>query len=145
MCGWQLNAVGETVAGSIDVHSDWDGASDPKVEMTFTVNVDNTGGGAGDTVDIKIVFYYKGEGETACRTQTVEDATVVGACAQWTQFKHEFTIDHDIGAGNDLAAGDIICLKANLETDTSEVDDITINAASFYYNKTHVGIESGDV
>jgi hypothetical protein len=69
---------------------------------------------------------------------------VVGQCAQWTQFKHEFTIDYNPGGGNDVDAGDIFSLILNLETDTSEVDDITINDVSYYYHTTHVGIESGD-
>jgi len=140
LSGWKLDAVGETLNFQTDIHDDWDGATNPTLEISFTVNVDNSGGGAGDTVDLKLVCYYKGEGDTATKTQTVEVATVVGACAQWTQFEMEFEIDWD-KESNIVEAGDAFSFVLNLETDTSEVDNVTINDASFHYATTHIGIQ----
>jgi hypothetical protein len=142
--GWLLDAAGEVLYMNTDVHSDWDGTSDLTMEVTFTVNVDNTGGAASDTVDLKTVFYYKGASEIATRTQTDEVATTIGACSQYTQFTAEFTIDYD-AASQEVAAGDRMSMIINLETDTSEVDNIILNDASIHYNTTHIGIESGDV
>jgi hypothetical protein len=127
-----------------DVHADWDAATDLTVEVFFEVNVDNSGGAAGDTVDLKLVCYYKGDGETACKTQTVEVAKIVGASAQYKQFETEFTINYD-EVDNVVQVGDQIGFILNLETDTSEVDDIIVTAASLHYNTAHMGIESGDV
>ena len=141
--GYQLDAATEVLYFDTDVHSDWDGTTDLTVEVSFEVNVDNTGGGAGDTVDLKLVCYYKAVGDTATKTQTQEVATVVGASAQYKAFKATFTINFD-EVGNVVEAGDKIHFILNLETDTSEVDNIIINHASFYYRTTHVGIESGD-
>jgi len=143
LSGWQLNAVGETLEMNTDIHSDWDGASDIDLEVTFTVNADNSGGAGTDTVDLKVICYYKGEGDVATKTQTVETPVTVGACDQWTQFKVEISIDWD-KADNVVEAGDVFSLVLNLETDTSEVDDITINDVSFYYHSTHIGIQVGD-
>lgn len=142
--GWRLDAASETLHGSVDVHADWDGASDLTAEVRFYVNVNNTGGGAGDTVDLKLVCYYKGVGDTVTKTQTVEVATVVGASAQYKAFKADFTIDWD-AASNVVEAGDVIGMLLNLETDTSEVDDIVVTGISFSYPSTHIGIEAGDI
>lgn len=142
--GWQLNAVGELLYFDTDVHSDWDAASDLTVEVKFEVNVDNTGGGAGDTVDLRLQTFYKGNAETSCKTQVLEVATTVGASARYKRFTCNFTIDYD-AVGNVVEAGDVISMILNLETDSSEVDDVVISDCSFYYNTTHIGTESGDV
>lgn len=139
--GWQLNAAGEKIRGGSDVHSDWDGASDLKVEVRFMINV--AGADAGDTVDLKLVCYYKGVGDTTTKTQTIEVPTTVGAAAQYTAFKADFTIDWD-AASNVVEAGDHLSFYLNLETDTSEVDDVTITGMSYSYLTTHIGIEDGD-
>jgi hypothetical protein len=141
--GWQLNAAGETLVGQADVHGDWDGASDLQIEVRFYVNVDNLGGGAGDTVDLKGVVRYKGTGDTTVKSQTVEVPTTVGACAQYTAFVALITIDWDYAA-NVVEVGDNLSVVVNLETDTSEVDDVVITGLSFSYLTTHVGIENGD-
>lgn len=140
--GWQLNAVGEVLYMDVDVHSNWDGASDLTVEIYFEKNT--VGGVAGDTVDLKIVAYYKTSGDSVTKSQTVEVATVVNDDSQYTMYKAEFTIDYDV-VSNVVEAGDLITLALNLETDTSECDDIIVNHGTFYYNTTHVGIEDGDV
>jgi hypothetical protein len=141
--GWQLNAATEVLYLNSDIHADWDGATDIILEVKFEVNFDNSGGGAGDTVDLKFVPYYKGLTEAVTKTQTVEVATVVGASARYKQFKATFTINYD-EVSNVVEAGDCLRGILNLETDTSEVDDIIINEATIYYQTTHVGIESGD-
>jgi len=142
--GWRLTNAAWYLRGQADVHADWDGASDLSFDVNFMVNVNNTGGGAGDTVDIKATVYYKGVGDTATKSQVVEVPTTVGASAQYKQFRAEFTIDWDY-ASNVVEVGDVIAIVINLETDTSEVDDIVVTSMEFYYNTTHLGIESGDV
>jgi hypothetical protein len=142
--GWRLTNAGHLLRGQADVHADWDGASDLMLDVHFMCNVNNTGGGAGDTVDLKAVFRYKGIGDTAVKTQTVEVPVTIGACAQYTQFDAPFTIDWD-AASNVVEVGDIISATLNLETDTSEVDDIVVTGVEFWYNTTHTQIESGDV
>lgn len=142
--GWRITNAAHLLRGDADIHADWDGASDPTVGVKFAVGVDNTAGGVGDTVDLKITCYYKGVGDTATKTQTVEVATVVGQSAQYKQFAVTFPIDWD-AAANVLEAGDALSFILNLETDTSEVDNVIITSMEFYYPTTHVGIESGDV
>ena len=142
--GWQLDLVTEVLYFGADVHSDWDGTTDLTVEVEFEINTAST---LDDTVDLKLICYYKGEGEIVTKTQTVEVATNVGSGgvkAQYTSFKVTFTVDYDY-ASNVVEAGDILNFILNLETDTSEVDDIIITAASLYYATTHPAIESGDV
>jgi hypothetical protein len=142
--GWRLTNAAWLLRGQADIHADWDGATDMNVGVSFMVNIDNTGGLDTDTVDLKLVAYYKGVGDTVCKSQTVEVATVVGKSAQYKQFKVTFTIDWNY-ASNVVEVGDIISIILNIETDTSEVDDIVITSMEFYYPTAHLGIESGDV
>jgi hypothetical protein len=141
--GWRLDAATEILRGQVDLHDDWDGATNPVFKVHFMVNVNNTGGGVGDTVDLKCIFRYKGEGDTVVKTQTVEVATTVGQSAQYKQFAVQFPLDWDY-ASNVLEVGDLVSVNLNLETDTSEVDDIVVTGMGFYYATTHIGIESGD-
>lgn len=141
--GYQLNAATEFLYFDSDIHNDWDAVSDLKVEIYFAVNVDNTGGADADTVDLKLVCYYNAVGDTATKTQTQEVATIVGKSAQYKVFKATFTINYD-EVSNVVEAGDLMGFALNLETDTSEVDDIIVLHGALYYNTTHIGIESGD-
>jgi len=141
--GWQLDNAGEKLHAQVDIHADWDGASDLTMEVYFEINAASA---EDNTVDIKAEFYYKGLAETATKSQTVEVATNVGdggAKAQFTMFKAIFTIDWD-ATDNVIETGDIVHVHLNLETDTSEVDDIIVNKINYYYNTAHLGIESGD-
>jgi len=140
--GWQLDAASEILYMDVDVHGDWDGASDLELEVYFEKNT--VGGSAGDTVDLKAEFHYKGVGDTTTKTQTVEVATVVDDDTQYTMYKVDFVIDWDY-VDNVVEEMDLMTIALNLETDTSECDDIIINHAAFYYNTNHIGIEDGDV
>lgn len=142
--GWRLTNAAWYLRGQTDVHADWDGSSDLEFDVNFMVNINNTGGDVGDTVDLKATIYYKGVGDTATKSQVVEVPTVVGQSAQYKQFKALFAINWDY-ADNVVEVGDVIAIVLNLETDTSEVDDIVVTSMEFYYNTTHIGVESGDV
>lgn len=142
--GWRLTNATWILRGQADIHPDWDGASDMTVGVNFMVNVDNTGGAVGDTVDLRLNAYYKGLGDTVTKTQAVEVATTVGQSPQYKQFRALFTLDWD-ATSNVIEVGDIIAFVLNLETDTSEVDDIVITSMEFSYNTTHSSIESGDI
>lgn len=142
--GWELDADTDHLHGNVDVHADWNGASDLIVEVYFQIVGASV---LNDTVDIRIQFFYMGVGEVAAKSQTVEVATNVGdggAKAALTMFEAEFIIDWD-DAGNVVEVGDQIGFLLNLETDTSEVDDIIVNNMTFFYETTHLGIEGGDV
>ncbi len=141
--GWRLTNSAWLLRGQTDIHSDWDGASNMTVNVKFMVNIDNTGGADADTVDLKLTAYYKGVGDTATKSQTVEVATIVGKSAQYKGFSASFAIDWD-AASNVVEVGDSIAFLLNLETDSSEVDDIVIVSMEYFYNTTHIGIESGD-
>ena len=138
--GYRLNAANEYVYFLKHVHNDWDAASDVVIRVVFEVNVDNTGGAGSDTVDIQLIAYMKGEGDTATKTQTLEEATVVGASARYKLFNVDFAIDYDDGS-NPIDAGDVVAIRINLETDTSEVDDIIVNHIVFKYKTKLVNPE----
>ena len=139
--GWQLNAAGETLYFEAHMEVEWDAVSDLIVNAWWEVNVDNTGGAGGDTVDLKLVVRYKGEGDVAIKTQTVEVATTVGASARYKQFRTSFTIDFD-AVSNVIDSLDILSFALNLETDTSEVDDIILNLMELRYATTKPSLEA---
>ncbi len=139
--GWQLNAAGETLYFEAHMEVEWNATSDLIINAWWEVNVDNTGGAGGDTVDLRLVVRYKGAGETAIKTQTVEVATTVGASARYKQFKTVFTIDYD-AASNVIDSLDLLSFAINLETDTSEVDDIILNLMELRYATTKPSLEA---
>ncbi len=139
LCGWQLNNANEILEFQSDIHADWDGASDLEVEIKFQL-LDS--GSLNDTVDLKLVCYYMGIGDTGTKTQTVEVATTTDG-TQFKMYQALFAINYDEG-GNMVDVGDSICFVLNLEIDTSEIDNVLIVDGSLNYNTTHIGMESGD-
>ncbi len=139
--GWQLDAAGETLYFEAHMEAEWDAVSDLIINAWWEVNVDNTGGAGGDTVDLRLVVRYKGESDAAIKTQTVEVATTVGASARYKQFKTTFTIDYD-AVSNVIGSLDLLSFAINLETDTSEVDDIILNLMELRYATTKPSLEA---
>ena len=140
--GWQLDTDTEYVYGESVIHGDWDGATDPFIQVHFTINT--AGANAADTCDWVVEFYYKGDGEDECKRQTVEGAKTVGTASQYTQFSIDIPLNWDL-VDNVLQEDDTIGVRFNLETDTSEVDDVTITNVSFQYKTSHLGMEDGDI
>ena len=138
--GWRLTNSAWFLRGQADVHDDWDG-EDLFAEIHFALGV--AGSAPADVVTIHLNCYYKGDGDIATKTQEIIVPVTVDASAQFMQFSATFTIVHD-EAGNVVDAGDIIALVINLDTGTSDVDNIIVTAMEFYYATTHTGIESGD-
>ena len=135
--GWQLNAATEYLYSFGLVCSDWDSNSDILLCVAFEVNVNNEGGNITDTVDLSLTLWYKGLGEVVSKTQTIENSVVVGQSPRYKQFVTTFVIDWD-KVDNVFEPEDILALRLNLETDSSEVDDIIVNFMSLKYKTTYV-------
>jgi len=133
--GYALSNAAHLLAFQVHIESDWDGISDPILEVDFCVNVDNILGAAEDTADLKLQVWYKGEGETVNKTQEIEVPTVVGASARYKQFEAVFTLNH-AAVDNIIEAGDNFGMLLNLETDSSEVDNVIITMIEFKYKTT---------
>lgn len=138
--GYRLDNSGGTeyLYFSTDIHSDWDGSSDIEVDVRFEINA--AGSLGTDTVDLRLQVFMKGLGESANRSQVLEEAIVVGAAAQYTSFEALFTIDYD-DLTDPVASGDVMSFILNLETDTSEVDNVIINHAERRYKSKYPRIE----
>ena len=93
---------------------------------------------------LKLISYYKGDHEATNKTQTVEVAhTITGNKAQYTQHMTEFIINYDL-VDHVVQALDILGFILNLETDTSECDDIIINYAELKYRSTKPAMETNN-
>jgi len=130
--GYQLDSATEYLYFNAKICNHWDEASDIEVRVTFEVNIDNSGGEDTDTVDLGLLAYYKGTEEIVNKSQILEIATVVGKSAQYKQFTAVFNIDYD-KVDNIIEVGDKLAIRLNLETDTSEVANITINFVTISY------------
>jgi len=135
LSGYQINANDEYLYATFCVHGDWDATSDLEIKVTFEIMVAGTL--EGDTVDIKALCRYKGHGETATKTQSPETAVVVDDDAQYTMYVATIIVDHDL-VDNVVDLGDKFSVRLNLETDTSEVDDILISHINFRYKTKQV-------
>lgn len=131
--GYQFNANTEQVHYQTHVEADWDGSTDMELEIIWQVNEVAADDG---TVDLKAIFYYSGDHEATLKTQTVEVAhTITGNKAQFTQHKTTLTINWDL-VDHVVQVDDTFGIILNLETDTSECDDIIINYSEFKYETT---------
>jgi hypothetical protein len=81
-------------------------------------------------------------GDSVVKTQTLADVVTVTTGTQYKMYKATFTVPWDAVA--DIEVGDRLSFVLNLETDTSEIDNILVMNGSIVYNTAHVGIESGD-
>lgn len=135
--GYQLNVVTEQLYHTMHIEDDWDGQTDIPVEVHWEVN---EAASADGTVDLKLTCYYKGNHEAANKTQTLEEpVTITGNKAQFTQHITTFTLNWD-EASNVIEVGDVLSFILNLETDTSECDDIIVNHIVTKYMTTKPAI-----
>lgn len=138
--GYRLDRDVEYIYFNSKVFTDWDGASDLEVVVFWELNADNSGGGVDDTVDLKLSCDMKGVGEITPKNQTSEEVTIVGQSLRYKQFETTFVLDYNDGS-NPVDADDLMSFVLNLETDTSEVDDIIINFVIFRYKTKLLGIK----
>lgn len=138
--GYRLSAAAHTLYLNESITSTWDGASDISFRVTFEVNVDNTGGADGDTVDLKLVCYYKGDGETVNKTQTLTTPTkTVGKSPRYKRFTTVFTIDWNAG-DNEVEVADKISFLLNCEA-SGDVTDVIVNTIMFRYPTAKMNVE----
>lgn len=122
--GYQLDVNTEQLYHTMHIEGDWAGATDIIMEVYWEVNEVAADDG---TVDLKLTCYYKRDHEATNKTQTLEEAhTITGNKAQYTQHLTTFTINWD-ETDNVVIVEDILSFILNLETDTSECDDVIIN------------------
>ena len=135
--GWILDDAGEELTFTTHIDQEWDEVSNILVKIYFEINV--AGGAGTDTVDLKVDTFLKGEDEAVTRNQTLEDAKIVGTAAQFTLFELELQIIFNDGA-NPVRKGDVVTMVLNLETDTSEIDNVTINYGELLYQTLTPGL-----
>lgn len=136
--GYKLNADNELLYFNESITQVWDGSTDLQFKVTWEVNEVAASDG---TVDLQLKCYYKGDHETSCKTQTVEVAhTITGNKARYARHVTTFTIDWD-AVSNIVEVADKMSFILNLETDTSECDDIIINTRMFRYRTAKLNPE----
>ncbi len=137
--GWGLDLEAEHVSYVAHIESDWDAASNLKIEVYFQYDDDNTGGGSGanDQITLDLNLYYMKVGDTAIKTQSFTDACVIGQSPQYKMFESEFDITYNPGGGNNIAVEDVMGMHLNLDVTNSSVGGgtakIIANVMEFKY------------
>lgn len=124
--GYRFDAINEYLLFASHVEDDWDGVSDGIFEISFEVNVDNTGGLVTDTVKFQLEVWHKIEGELVNTVFSLEGNTVVGQSDQHELFIQEITV------GN-LRVGEVISFRLNLNTITGDITNVIVNYIEFKY------------
>ena len=143
--GWLLpsDSVGDSLTFNARVGADWDGATNPTVDVYFAIPEEESDE---DDVVLRLTSYYNTVGDTASKIQGTGAEGVVSTNTdgiQYQVYKATFTIDWDF-TDNILEVGDNWTGILNWE-DSSTVLAIIVVGAIFSYATTHIGIESGDV
>jgi hypothetical protein len=124
--GYRLDNITETLFYTIHIEDDWDGLSDAIFEISFEVNVDNTGGLVTDTVKLQLEVWHKIPGELTNTVFSLQGNTVVGQADQHQLFIQNITV------GN-LRYDEVIAFRVNLNTIQSQVTSVIINMVEFKY------------
>ncbi len=124
--GYQLNSVTEYVYVTVHIEGDISGAGPGYIELTFEVNIDNTGGNTTDVVVFDVESYHKALGDLVSTIDTHSGSTVVGKADTNKIFAQVITID-------DVVADQTITFRINLDTVASDVDDVVLNFFEFKY------------
>lgn len=141
--GMRLNASTDVLQTEFRILNNWDSSIDPELSVHLTTMMDNTGGSPTDIIKFKTVLYYSQPGVPGIRTQTYYPQGVVGQLPLYSQLTFSKTMDRN-ATDNPILPGDSMYAEVNLEAD-SDIDDLIINTAVFYYNTTHVCVEDGDI
>ena len=128
--GFRLDNITEVLYFTTHVESDYDGVTDGVVAIYFEVNVDNTGGNDADTVDFQLECWHKFQGEFGNTVNSHDGTTTVGKSDQHELFEQKIIMD-------DIAAGQVIAFRINLNTIFSEVDNVIVNYIEFKYQTFH--------
>ena len=135
--GYRLDAVGEYLYFTTHIEADWDGVTDALLEIAFEVNMDNTGGLVTDTVVISAECYHKLEGDFGCNMVSLRGTTVVGQSSQHELFIMDVYID-----ALDMDINQLLAIRLNLDTVSSEVDNIILNYIEIKYQTYIPAMES---
>lgn len=139
--GMRLNAPTDILQSSQLILADWDSSQNPVFQARVTNMVAGVAGD--DVMKFSFTLYYAQAGIPGIRTQTFTAEGTVGALPQYTMLEFERIIPLDV-VDNPVYPGDNIYATLNLTAD-SDIDDVLVNSASFFYATTHVGLEDGDV
>lgn len=136
--GYGLDNATEYLYYATHIENDWDGFSNPKLILSFEINVENSGGGLADAVIIDAVCYHKSVGDFSTEVDTHSGNTVVGQATRYTLFEQEIEIDI---IADSISVGDTIYIRLNLNTDGSDVNTIIINYLEFKYQTSTPAME----
>lgn len=129
---WLLNAITEYLYYVVDIHDDWDGASDIEILVHGYLAAGET---ANDLIRMSILCDYYGEHDNANapKTQTLTaDHDIASDNDQYDHHMISFVLNWDEG-GNVLEVGDDLHIRVYL-------DDVTTAPVVTGFNICHVTI-----
>ena len=141
LSGYNLDADTEYLYFTGHICSDWDGVSNPEIMLKYETDQDNTGGADADVANFSILCYYKGDGDTANKTQTVTSTQTIGKAARYKHFTTTFMMDYGL-ASHVIDANDCISFRLSFVVTNSDVTDVVAHHAMFRYKtkKVHIPV-----
>jgi hypothetical protein len=143
IAGIRIDSPTEYLYASVCISDAWDTSTNPVLEGRVTSYMDNTGGTVDDIIKFQFDVSASSYRDPSIRRQTIYGEATVGQLPIYTQFMFSKELPVDI-PGSEIRSGDTVSIRLNLAAD-SDIDDVLINQAGFYFRKTHVGKELGDV
>jgi hypothetical protein len=138
--GYNLDSSTEHLYSAGFICTDWDESSDLELILFFETDQDNSGGNIGDSVEIDLTVYIKGEGDTSTTSQSLSETITIDQAPRYKAYICTFTIDYD-DAGAPVSVGDGLTFDLSFDTANSDISDIIANRAIFRYKTKQVKIE----
>ncbi len=137
--GYNLDGDSEHLDFQAHIEDDWDGASDPIVEIWFEKDI--AGGSSGDDAILKLDCYYKGTGEVTNKTQSLTATVEVDDDARYTLYMATFTINWDL-VSHVVEVDDVFGFHLWFDATNSDTTDICVNFIEFKYKTAKPALEA---
>lgn len=135
--GWLMGNNLVNLYGNSHVFDDWDGVSNPWIEMTGECRKDNSGGADTDFTRVDLTFKYKKAGDVGYKMQGSYTPFVFGKSIIGASLTEKIELDFD-KADNVLTVGCDVVFYFNVNTTASDINDFMVNELIFRYNTAKI-------
>jgi len=132
MGGWTMGNNLVIVACKARMFSDWDGVSDPWINMSAECLQDNSGGNGTEITVVQGDVRHKADGDIVTKYTSIDTDFTWAIKGIYQQKTNKIYIDHD-KVDNVLSPNSLIAVRWYTKTTESDINDIRITELSLSY------------
>ena len=130
--GYLMDDTAEVLSYKSHIFSDWDGESDPWIEVVGECGKDNTGGSDTDVVNLTCTIRHKRNGELVWKYCIVTTQLVFGKADLYEQSTGDMILDHD-KVDHLLVADSAVGIGFFNQISTSDINEFILTGLTLKY------------